>query len=96
VKFLQSKNPVRIFHREDVRRSLSACRAPTLKLQRKLTDEVVKEIDRLLEINEQMCNRGQHKQTMKKIDILESLQEKGYDIGYTTVCNYDEKDKNSY
>jgi len=56
--------------------------------KRKLTDEVVKEIDRLLEINEQMCKRGQHKQTMKKIDILESLQEKGYDIGYTTVCNY--------
>ncbi|MBN2480602.1 MAG: hypothetical protein JXB19_02590 [Bacteroidales bacterium] len=24
---------------------------------------------------------------MKKIEILEYLQEKGYDIGYTTVCN---------
>jgi len=25
---------------------------------------------------------------MKKIDIHEYLVEKGYDIGYTTVCNY--------
>ncbi|WP_427339238.1 hypothetical protein [Caloranaerobacter sp. DY30410] len=25
---------------------------------------------------------------MKKIDIYEYLIEKGYDIGYTTVCNY--------
>jgi len=55
--------------------------------RRKLTQEINAEIDRLLEINEQKRNRGLHKQTMKKIDIFEHLCEKGYDIGYTTICN---------
>jgi transposase len=56
--------------------------------KRKLNDDVIREIDRLIEINEQKCSRGLHKQAMKKIDILESLQEKGFNVGYTTVCNY--------
>jgi transposase len=53
----------------------------------KLTQEISTEIDRLLKMNEQKRSRGLHKQAMKKIDIFEHLSEKGYDIGYTTICN---------
>ena len=54
----------------------------------KLTDEIISEIDSLIAKNEQNRLLGRHKQLMKKIDIHEYLIEKGYDIGYTTVCNY--------
>src|SRR6056297_975611 len=54
---------------------------------KKFINEISQEVDRLLEANEEKRNRGLHKQVMKKIDILEHLQEMGYDIGYTTVCN---------
>jgi len=58
------------------------------RCKRKLTQEIAFEIDDLLSANIQKRLQGQHKQQMKKIDILEHLQNKGYDIGYTTVCNY--------
>lgn len=54
----------------------------------KLTDEVMDEIDNLISVNEKNCQMGRVKQLMKKIDIHEYLIDKGYDIGYTTVCNY--------
>lgn len=54
----------------------------------KFTDQVIREVDRLLRLNEEKRSRGLHKQQMKKIDILDHLHEKGYDIGYTTVCNH--------
>src|SRR6056297_1138794 len=53
---------------------------------KKFTDEISREVDRLLQANEEKRSRGLHKQVMKKIDILEHLQKQGYDIGYTTVC----------
>lgn len=55
---------------------------------KKFVNEISQEVDRLLQANEEKRNRGLHKQVMKKIDILEHLQELGYDIGYTTVCNH--------
>ena len=55
---------------------------------KKFTEEISKEVDRLLQLNEEKRNRGIHKQVMKKIDILEHLQELGYDIGYTSVCHH--------
>jgi len=55
---------------------------------KKFTNEISQEVDRLLQANEEKRSRGLHKQVMKKIDILEHLQEKGYDIGYTSVCNH--------
>ncbi len=55
---------------------------------KKFTNEISQEVDRLLQTNEEKRSRGLHKQVMKKIDILEHLQEKGYDIGYTSVCNH--------
>src|SRR4030042_2710214 len=56
-------------------------------VNKKFIDEISQEVDRLLQANEEKQNRGLHKQVMKKIDILEHLHERGYDIGYTTVCN---------
>jgi len=54
----------------------------------KLTQEVQSAIDSLLEINEQKKHSGLRKQMMKKCDIYEQINNQGFDIGYTTVCNY--------
>jgi len=56
--------------------------------KRKLTPELTSEIDKLLKLNEVKKSKGEHKQLLKKIDILEHLNEKGFNIGYTSVCNY--------
>ena len=54
----------------------------------KLTDEIIGEIDKLIKENEKNRSLGRSKQLMKKIDIHEELVDKGYDVGYTTICNY--------
>ena len=54
----------------------------------KLTEEVIEAIDGLLELNQQKKEQGLRKQMLKKKDILEELHRQGFDIGYTTVCNY--------
>ena len=54
----------------------------------KLTQEVQGAIDTLLETNSQKKQQGLRKQLLKKKDILEELHQQGFDIGYTTVCNY--------
>lgn len=58
------------------------------RVRRRLTREVQEEIDRLLAENQRKLHTGQRKQMLKKADIYELLKEKGYKIGYTTVCNY--------
>ncbi len=55
---------------------------------KKFTEEISKEVDHLLQLNEEKRGRVLHKQVMKKIDILEHLQDLGYDIGYTSVCHH--------
>lgn len=55
--------------------------------KRKITDEMVLQVQKCLEENRKKQSRGQHKQLMKKIDILEYLQENGFFIGYTSICN---------
>jgi transposase len=55
--------------------------------KRKITNEMVLLVKECLEENRKKQNRGQHKQRMKKIDILEYLQEKEFVIGYTSICN---------
>ncbi len=58
------------------------------RVKRKLTDEIAEVVDDCLKKNEiKLLNRNR-KQTMKAIDIYELLKDKGYDIGYTSVCNY--------
>lgn len=54
----------------------------------RMTLEIQQFIDTLLEENNKKIQQGQRKQILKKIDILELLKNKGFDIGYTTVCNY--------
>jgi transposase len=55
---------------------------------KKFTEEISREVDRILQQNEEKRSRGLHKQIMKKIDVLEHLHDLGYDIGYTSVCHY--------
>lgn len=54
----------------------------------KLTREVQESIDKLLEENVEKKRQGLRKQQLKKCDIHEQLNGQGFDIGYTTVCNY--------
>jgi len=54
----------------------------------RLTPEVQSIINTLLEENDRKMQQGMRKQILKKIDILQLLQEQGLEVGYTTVCNY--------
>lgn len=54
----------------------------------KLTQEIQESIDQLLAENEQKKQQGLRKQILKKCDIYEYLNSQGFNIGYTTVCNY--------
>jgi transposase len=56
--------------------------------KRRLTDAVIAAIDVHIACNRKKIEFGQRKQVLKKIDIYESLQQQGFDVGYTTVCNY--------
>jgi len=62
----------------------------------KLTKGVQDKIDHCLQENMRKQMQGMFKQQMKKVDIYEYLTEEcGYEIGYTTVCNYiREKEQN--
>jgi transposase len=55
--------------------------------KRKLTAEIIEEIQFHLKENELKRARGQAKQQKKKIDIFEAIEAKGYDISYPTICN---------
>src|SRR5690554_5284659 len=55
--------------------------------KRKVTEEVVKAIQEHLDDNEKKRQNGQSKIQKKKIDIFESLVDKGFDISYSAVCN---------
>ena len=54
----------------------------------KLTVELQSSIDSLLALNREKKVLGMRKQLMKKKDIFLELRGQGYEIGYTTVCNY--------
>ena len=54
----------------------------------RLTQEVETAINLLLGQNQKKRMSGLSKQQLKKIDILALLHGQGFDIGYTTVCNY--------
>lgn len=60
----------------------------TNRKKRKLTQEIVEQIDIYLKKNEDKRTSGQSKQVLKKIDIWEALKVSGYQISYSTVCNY--------
>ena len=56
--------------------------------KRKLNEEVRGLLDEFIALNAKKRSEGLSKQVMRKIDMHEALQDKGIDIGYTTVCNY--------
>ena len=56
--------------------------------KRKLTTEIIAEIDKHLAKNAEKRRSGLSKQVLKKVDVWEILMDKGYDISYPTVCNY--------
>lgn len=66
--------------------------------KRKLTLQVTKIIDSLLEENEQKRRKGLFKQLLKNRDIHRHLVEQGISIGYTTVSTYisSQKGKNTH
>jgi len=61
--------------------------------KRKLTTEIIQEIDRHLQENNEKRRTGKSKQIVKGIDIWELLQASGHDIGYTVVSDYIQKKK---
>ena len=64
------------------------------RLKFKLTSEVQEVIDGLLNKNKEKLKQGLRKQMMKRIDIHEELLRQGFDVGYSTVCNYIRLTKN--
>ena len=60
----------------------------TNRKKNKFTDEIEDAINKMLKENEEKRLTGRRKNIKKKIDIHEALIEAGFDIGYTTVCNY--------
>src|SRR5690606_18021757 len=58
------------------------------RVNRRLTPAVCEAIDKLLEKESEKKRQGFRKQLLKKCDIHEHLRAQGFDIGYTTVCNY--------
>lgn len=55
---------------------------------RKVTTEIQDQIKEYIAGNKKKRMRGQNKQQMKKKDMYEDLLEQGYDLSYSTVCNW--------
>lgn len=60
----------------------------TNRVKRRLNQEIVILIDEQIEDNERKKREGLRKLIKRKIDIHEYILSEGYQIGYTTVCNY--------
>jgi len=58
------------------------------RFKRKLTSDIEDVINSQLEDNQRKRQEGLRKQIKRKIDIHEHLLKQGFNIGYTTVCNY--------
>ena len=58
------------------------------RIRRKLTTEIIEQIDEYLAQNAIKRSSGRGKQVMKKIDVWEALVAADYDISYPSVCNY--------
>ena len=58
------------------------------RYKRKLTQEVADIINEQLKENNRKKQEGLRKQIKRKIDIHEYLLSHGFQIGYTTICNY--------
>ena len=58
------------------------------RTRRKLTKEIIEQIDQYLAKNAIKRSSGRSKQVMKKVDVWEALVAADYDISYPSVCNY--------
>lgn len=58
------------------------------RTKRKLTEQVRARIDQYLSDNERKRSTGLAKQCMGRVDMHEALITDGFEIGYTTVCEY--------
>jgi transposase len=58
------------------------------RYKRRLHEELQKRIDAYLAQNEEKKRQGLRKQLLLKQDIHQALLKEGYQVGYTTVCNY--------
>ena len=56
--------------------------------KRKLTEDVERRIQEMIEENEEKRKKGQHKQVKKAVDIFETLAAENVDISYSTVKRY--------
>ena len=56
--------------------------------KRTLCSAMTRQLDAYLSANAEKRASGLYKQMMKKVDMHEGLLSLGYQIGYTTVCNY--------
>ncbi|MGV8148216.1 MAG: IS21 family transposase [Alkaliphilus sp.] len=61
----------------------------------RLTDEIKEVVNECLKENDEKVKNRNKKQIMKGIDIHELVTENGFDIGYTTICNYIRNQKKS-
>ena len=55
---------------------------------RKVSPDIIAEVEYYLQENRKKRSRGEHKQQYSKLDIHQELLNKGYNIGYTTICRY--------
>jgi transposase len=58
------------------------------RVKRKFTQEIEVLVIEQIKDNERKKREGLRKQIKRKIDIHEYILSKGYQIGYTTICNY--------
>ncbi|OUM84714.1 MAG: hypothetical protein BAA01_06180 [Bacillus thermozeamaize] len=58
------------------------------EMKRKLTKDVERRIQEMIDENEEKQRKGQHEQVKKSVDIYESYETKNVDIGYNTVKRY--------
>lgn len=56
--------------------------------KRKLTEDVERRIQEMIDENEEKRRKGQHKQVKKAVDIYETLAAENVDISYSTVKRY--------
>jgi hypothetical protein len=60
----------------------------TGRIARKLTPQIIEQIDACLAANDKKRLDGRRKQQLRKIDIHEILEAAGFDISYSSVCKY--------
>lgn len=84
----QSEDPVA---KDNIVIGSDICSSPSYDVssrsKRKITQELINEVQYHLDENRKKRLSGRRKQQLKKIDIFEQVKDQGYSIGYTSICN---------